>query len=368
MTISSETNDFIVFFSWQSDLPDDSNRRLIRDALRTASSIIEENFKEINIRVVIDEATRGEPGSPDIPLLILSKIGDAHAFLCDITTINKSAPEEYRKVPNPNVMFELGFAVSQIGWSRIIMLFNKAFGNFPQDAPFDIDRHRASPYIFEPNIPENDKLTKKQIAGKKKPLVDLLVAALTEIISANPEKASGKKERTEGEIKRSRDVVNIEWLFSGIHLPTLDLHIQEAPYKIYDRVFYFWESFNGVVSNSHFHLYNESLMEIIQEMHTEWEKSMSYGHRYHRPAHRDVSFFSRKMEMTSTDDEQKDWDDILNSVRHLGLSLDKFLSVIRSDYLEIDIDDLSNKAWNDYVNFYKEIHSTIETKSNVKDK
>jgi len=178
-------NDFVIFYSWQNDLPDETNRRLIREVLRNSSSNLEATYSDDNLRIIIDEATRGEPGSPNIPLTILEKIKNADAFVCDITTINQDAPKDQRKVANPNVLFELGYAVSQLGWSRIIMLFNKAFGNFPDDAPFDIDRHRASPYKFEP-LNNNTKTTKKELAAKKQPLVSLLDTAISEIISVCP--------------------------------------------------------------------------------------------------------------------------------------------------------------------------------------
>ncbi|WP_072426965.1 TIR domain-containing protein [Chitinimonas taiwanensis] len=140
---TSET-DFSIFYSWQSDLPDETNRRAIRSALRTASSSVEAEYP--GLRIALDEATRGEAGSPNIPLTILEKIKTCDAFVCDITTINASASSEYRKTPNPNVLFELGYAVAHIGWGRIVMLFNEALGTFPLDAPFDIDRHRVSTY------------------------------------------------------------------------------------------------------------------------------------------------------------------------------------------------------------------------------
>jgi hypothetical protein len=69
------------------------------------------------LKIILDEATRGESGSPNIPMTILEKIKVSDAFICDITTINSNAPEELRRTPNPNVLFELGFAVAHLGWS-----------------------------------------------------------------------------------------------------------------------------------------------------------------------------------------------------------------------------------------------------------
>lgn len=144
--------EFLIFYSWQSDLPEKTNLKAIRSALRNASSLVEE---DADIRVTLDEATRGESGSPNIPATILQKISACDLFVCDLTTINSSSGEECRKTPNPNVLFELGYAVSILGWGRVVMLFNKHFGKFPDDLPFDIDRHRASPYLLSEEDSKN---------------------------------------------------------------------------------------------------------------------------------------------------------------------------------------------------------------------
>jgi hypothetical protein len=107
----SEPKRFSVFYSWQSDLPDPSNRSLIRQALRAAASTVEQ--KEKNLIIEIDEATRSVSGSPNIPATILSKIAVADAFVCDVTTINSE--QSGKKTPNPNVVFELGYAIANVG-------------------------------------------------------------------------------------------------------------------------------------------------------------------------------------------------------------------------------------------------------------
>lgn len=137
--MSDEKRTITVFYSWQSDLPDESNRNFIRRALLNGADKISE------CRITIDEATRDTPGSPNIPKKILEKIRACDIFVSDITTINHSA-ERDRKTPNPNVVFELGYAVGEVGWDRIVMVFNREYGKFPDDAPFDFDRHRVYPY------------------------------------------------------------------------------------------------------------------------------------------------------------------------------------------------------------------------------
>ncbi|WP_420917155.1 TIR domain-containing protein [Dictyobacter halimunensis] len=95
----------------------------------------------------IDEATRDEAGSPNILQTILKKITKADIFICDVSIINATS-KHGRKVPNPNVVFELGYAVSELGRERIILLFNTAYGTH-QDLPFDFKPHRATSYHLD---------------------------------------------------------------------------------------------------------------------------------------------------------------------------------------------------------------------------
>jgi len=41
------------------------------------------------------------------------------------------------KNPNPNVMFELGYAMNSLGSRHIVMVFNSAYGE-PKNLPFDL--------------------------------------------------------------------------------------------------------------------------------------------------------------------------------------------------------------------------------------
>ena len=105
-----------IFFSWQSDLPKETNQNAIRECLRNASSLVESQVDEASIN--LDEATRSTSGSPNIPLTIFSKIHTCDIFVCDITTINSD--QTGKKTPNPNVLIELGYAISTLGWELYV--------------------------------------------------------------------------------------------------------------------------------------------------------------------------------------------------------------------------------------------------------
>lgn len=157
-------NTFSVFYSWQSYIGGYANRGYIRDKIHSA-------FKELQVKIELLEDSRGSTGAPDIPDTILTKIAKSDIFICDITpvyTIN-TKDDRQRALPNPNVMFELGFAVHSLGWERIICICNEEYGNI-ENQPFDISKHRI--------------ITYRKKDGEKKPCKSLsLTYPLADIIT-----------------------------------------------------------------------------------------------------------------------------------------------------------------------------------------
>jgi len=126
-----------IFYSWQSDLPNNTNRSYIQKALEKAQKNISESNSNIS-EIIIESDSRDELGTPDLASTIFSKIDNSDIFVGDISIINSN--NESRKVPNPNVLIELGYACSKIGWEKIISVYNIDYGKI-EDLPFDI-RHR----------------------------------------------------------------------------------------------------------------------------------------------------------------------------------------------------------------------------------
>jgi hypothetical protein len=131
-----------IFYSWQSDTDQKINRYFIQDALLK----IAKNFEKENIlKIEIDQATRNEPGSPDITATIFKKIDECSIFIADISFINEA--ETKRRTPNPNVLIELSYAIKKHGYEKIILVFNNKFGE-REDLPFDIRQHRILQYNY----------------------------------------------------------------------------------------------------------------------------------------------------------------------------------------------------------------------------
>lgn len=146
-----------IFYSWQSDLPNRTNRRLIHDALDEAAKLVNADLEEADRgeAISIDQDTQGVPGSPEIATTIFKKIEGCTVFVPDISFIGKA---KNRWVPSPNVMIEYGFAVGTIGNSAILPVFNTAFGDW-QDLPFDMS-HKRKPILFD--APEGSSDEKKK--------------------------------------------------------------------------------------------------------------------------------------------------------------------------------------------------------------
>jgi len=177
-----------IFYSWQSDLLNKTNRGFIGDALEAAAKSIR-NDDSIEVYPVIDRDTINVPGSPDIAHTIFNKIEDTQVFLCDISIINQNTPS--RPTPNPNVLLELGYALKTLGWENVIMVMNTAFGK-PELLPFDLKMRRVITY----NMPE----VSEDRATERKKLQQTLEIALRSILE-------GLEVQTPGELIQQTSIV-----------------------------------------------------------------------------------------------------------------------------------------------------------------
>jgi len=148
----------IVFYSWQSDLPNGTNRTLIENVLKEVAKEIS-NDEETDIEPVIDRDTQGVAGAPNIATAIFNKIDLADIFVADVSIIGTA---KKRAVPNPNVLIELGYALKALGHERIVLVFNKAFGKI-EKLPFDLRMHRALTYECAESVTDRSEIKKNLV-------------------------------------------------------------------------------------------------------------------------------------------------------------------------------------------------------------
>ena len=162
-----------IFYSWQMDTPQRENKNLLREELSKAIATINAELG-IDDAVRIDHDTKDVPGNPVIIDTILKKIAACRIFAPDVTFV--AVTSDGKKVPNPNVLVELGYALEVLGDRKSLILMNEHFGS-PDDLPFDIG-HRRWPitYNLAPDAP------KKARDAARAALQQQLVPALRDLL------------------------------------------------------------------------------------------------------------------------------------------------------------------------------------------
>ena len=141
MLIDIMNSQYNLFFSWQSE--DKKSRKVLDLALQNAVDALNGR----GIRLEIDHSTLGESGMPSIDQTILRKIDACDIFLADITPVcnyqktSGNGIQLEREVPNPNVLLELGYAMSALGVGYVIVAAHQGSW-IPENMPFDIN-HRS---------------------------------------------------------------------------------------------------------------------------------------------------------------------------------------------------------------------------------
>lgn len=187
-----------IFFSWQSDRPSLSGRNFIERALKDA-------VKRLKVDTTVEDAPRGEllidrdtlnvPGSPPIFETILTKIEEAIIFVPDLTFVGRR--DNGAPVPNPNVLVEYGFALSQHGHQRIIGVANAAYGELTREnMPFNLGHIRLPiQYSLHENADEELRKTARATLSKELEVAIRMVFA-SENLKAPTEANAAARPRT----------------------------------------------------------------------------------------------------------------------------------------------------------------------------
>ena len=138
-----------IFYSWQSDLPGNETRNIIQDGIKDAVKLLRDT-----VGIEADRDTKGKTGSPDIAETIFSKIDECDIFIADVTAVaereleDENGRKKIKKIPNPNVMLELGYATKVVGWENVICILNTDYGAI-EDMPFDIAKRRLTAFSLK---------------------------------------------------------------------------------------------------------------------------------------------------------------------------------------------------------------------------
>lgn len=320
-----------IFYSWQSDLPFETNQRGI--SLCAENALLKLKEKEDHLIISLDEATRNETGSPDIPQTIFNKITNSDIFICDITTIDRDTLK--RKTPNPNVLVELGYAIAELGWERIVLLFNKEFGDFQNDLPFDLDKRRVVAFSIK------DKLDK----NGKGDLTNKLITQIESIIAKNPSRPTQKKSKSKHEIQREKDIKNLISIFSYVHIKTIEKHIDNLPYNIHFDIFFFEESIKEIYNSNSFYLYDQEAKSMLKKFVDSLSKTLVYMDYFSNATIANNVKFYIPMDVFPTKAAEKAFNQLIFDRETLNTEFGKLIEFIRENYIEIDVDELSKIAY-----------------------
>src|SRR5271166_3316347 len=163
-----------VFWSWQSDTPGKIGRHFIRDALNAAieqlkqtPDVQEPTERETRSAMHLDQDRKGISGSPDLARVILEKIEQSAVFVADVTPVGETSNEKQRTQPkkliNPNVAIELGYALHALSDRALLMVMNDQYGS-RADLPFDL-QSKAGPIMF--SLPPDADKTKIIAASRQ---------------------------------------------------------------------------------------------------------------------------------------------------------------------------------------------------------
>jgi hypothetical protein len=219
---------FTIFYSWQSDVTD--TKKLITKCLDKAIKKVSKDLKKELVEIELDRDTKGKSGTPDIAETIMAKIDSADIFIGDVTLINSEQIEDGKTKPtsNPNVLFELGYAVKSLGWERVICL-NDNTVNQVEILPFDIRSRRVSGF--------KDR--------NQESLIALIAAAIKSIIENYDKIMTGLQEpKVKSHDKKIYLKINeilpeanlkdiLEWVTSSLYITDLQYSIWEELQKFY---------------------------------------------------------------------------------------------------------------------------------------
>lgn len=256
-----------VFYAWQSDSPQRSNRFFIREALKKALRRISKSGEDAP-PLEYDDATRGTAGSVMIVDSILNKIDTCDVFVGDVSVI-RPAEQGARRVPNPNVMFEAGWAAARLGWNRVVLIFNKASGTVENDVPFDLRGRLILQYELVDGAADTKKVEESLVGA----LVASIQAALD---SPRPvRRRSGLRgvRTISAEQRHQRDRETLYRLLGRLDTRWVDAYLENlCEERILGDADVHFLIFSGVVAEASFRLFDRRTEAAIRDFDAAWNR------------------------------------------------------------------------------------------------
>ncbi len=172
-----------LFYSWQSDLPNSTNRgfleSVLKESIEEVATDMEFTKAERGETIELDMDTKGIPGSPPIAEVIFNKISNCAVFVPDLSFVRATKDgQDCRFFSNSNVLIEYGYALSAVGYLRIVPIMNTAYGEVSMKSlPFNM-RHFRHPIEYwlaeDATKEEKDKVKQKLIKEVSVAILEVL--------------------------------------------------------------------------------------------------------------------------------------------------------------------------------------------------
>ncbi|MEW6532759.1 MAG: hypothetical protein AB1473_18150 [Thermodesulfobacteriota bacterium] len=202
-----------VFYAWQSDTDSRLNRSFIQRAAEKALKQIARDF-ELEESPRLDQATQDVPGMADIAATILQKIDEASVFLADLTIVG-ATDRSGRLTPNPNVLFELGYAVKRLGWQRVIAVMNIAYGNLEQQI-FDIRGRKLWAYALDASADQDRRNQQRSLLAGMIASAMKLILDETQLGTPAPDVTNEEATKHLKQLIRTGDEIGLDELMSKV--------------------------------------------------------------------------------------------------------------------------------------------------------
>lgn len=256
-----------VFYAWQSDSPPQANRFFIREALKKAlraAATADGGTPPLEY----DDATRGAAGSVLIVDSILGKIDACDVFVGDISIISP-AEQAPRRVPNPNVTFEAGWAAARLGWNRVVLVFNWATGTIEHDVPFDLRGRLILQYELRDGAADRKTVEGQRVGA----LAGVIRAALDSPRPVRRRAGATRATTISREQHHQRDPDTLYRLLGRLNTAWVDgylEHLREE--RIPDDAETQYLAFTGVAAESRFRLFDRRTDAAVRAFVAAWDR------------------------------------------------------------------------------------------------
>lgn len=321
-----------VFYSWQSDLDVGLNKGFIRAVISAAINKANGHNEDASDNFTLDSDVINMTGSPDIVDVILNKINACSFFIADITPIALSNNGKY--LPNPNVLFETGYAVARKGIKRTLFILNEKYGAV-ENMPFDLKTKSILTYSLSSDDDNNKKKTVKERLAATISMHLQFSCDLSEAIEDNDRGNTDK-------VKRDRDIIKIKRFLSNVPLKVIQSHIDRGLEEnlVHHGIINVQLNADSVCSFVTFKFYDKKLGVLISDLKNNLDESLSFAS--------DFDYFdgvNYKFKPYSEKNKVKYYD----CLRSLRCALTELHDYIHDSYMEIDLEEYNEISYRAYL-------------------